>query len=383
MLFRSILFIYLISLASIGFADHVNVLSSYGSVFNDDIDREYKNIPLHQAVKKKQLKEVQRLLKEGANVNARDGYGNTALVYFIMGRGYSCEHKGVGGCGYYDYRDKFLKLLHTLLDAGADINARNKFGRTPLWYCHGPNRPGSDWSYGFLVGEAGHYDKGYSPCADMIKIFVKRSEYSFKIENDKDRKLRDWMLGVLTGIGDLETFKFLVNKKGFKISKDILSYTTSETSLKFINYLLDKIQGINIDAKSYYYRRGQWTVLSSLVSTTQHPDSLLRSNALEIIKVLLNNGADVNAKNRKGETPILSTVTWRGCSPKTAEILIQKGADLSEKKVLLAKAKKRRTNMENSAKREKKSKSKKQQYLAQSKKCNEMVKLLESIQKKS
>jgi ankyrin repeat protein len=69
--------------------------------------------PLSDAAWRVDRDGVRRLLKEGADVNARDGDGGTALLWA-------------------SYRDD-LETVDVLLRAGAQVNAANDLGATALW----------------------------------------------------------------------------------------------------------------------------------------------------------------------------------------------------------------------------------------------------------
>jgi hypothetical protein len=70
------------------------------------------DLDLHYAVRDGDLKEVRKLLDKGADVNARDKYGWTPL------------HEAAS----YGHLD----IVKLLVERGADVNARDKDGRTPL-----------------------------------------------------------------------------------------------------------------------------------------------------------------------------------------------------------------------------------------------------------
>lgn len=66
----------------------------------------------------KRLWLTELMLREGADVNLRDNYGQTALMYCAA----SCESP---------------VMIHTLVDAGAEINARDNSRRTAIFYAAG------------------------------------------------------------------------------------------------------------------------------------------------------------------------------------------------------------------------------------------------------
>lgn len=100
---------------------------------------------LNRAIHRGDISEVQKLLDEGADVNAKN-FGNTALILAIenghtdiakllIDRGANVNETG----GLYEFQPLNLAAIygHTaivklLIDRGADVNAKNKYGNTPL-----------------------------------------------------------------------------------------------------------------------------------------------------------------------------------------------------------------------------------------------------------
>ena len=71
--------------------------------------------PLHYAAMNGYVDSINVLLEAGADVDAREGFiGNTPL-------------HNAASCGHEE-------ICKTLIRAGADLNARNKYGETPYGY---------------------------------------------------------------------------------------------------------------------------------------------------------------------------------------------------------------------------------------------------------
>src|SRR3990172_580959 len=74
---------------------------------------------LHQAIRDGHLEIVQRLVTNGANINAKDNRGNAPL--------------------HIATRNRHLEIVQCLVMNGADINAQDHYGYTPLYIaaCNG------------------------------------------------------------------------------------------------------------------------------------------------------------------------------------------------------------------------------------------------------
>lgn len=71
------------------------------------------------AVKRDAQKNVKNLVAAGADVNCKDGYGNTAL-HFVVSSTYKCF------CSFNS------KMMEVLLPLGANVDELNDDGSTPL-----------------------------------------------------------------------------------------------------------------------------------------------------------------------------------------------------------------------------------------------------------
>ena len=76
-------------------------------------NKQLRNKQLLEAAESGDIYEVEKLLKQGANVNATDAIGNTVLHVAVM-------------------NEENLKVVRVLLDKGANVNAKNSDGNTAL-----------------------------------------------------------------------------------------------------------------------------------------------------------------------------------------------------------------------------------------------------------
>lgn len=84
--------------------------------------------PLHRASVARRVSNMRLLLEHGADPNARDRNGSTPLRYAVSGAG--------------DEDDQLIEAIILLLDAGADVNAKNNRGDSALSLTEHPNYEG-------------------------------------------------------------------------------------------------------------------------------------------------------------------------------------------------------------------------------------------------
>jgi ankyrin repeat protein len=217
---------------------------------------------IHEAAKKADLKEVTRLLEQGADVNAKDNTGITPLHWAVIN-----SHKAVADL---------------LIAKGADVSAKDNIGRTPL----------------HIVANE-----------DMAALLIAKNA---------DLNAKD-------GIGQTPLVAACFNKHKDVIVLLILSGAdvkaadnAGRTPLHLAHFfegtqlaelLISK--GANVNARSDDGR----TPLYQAVARDR----------LSLAELLVVNGADINVRDKYGETPLhnagVNTIAW----------LIAKGADVEAK----------------------------------------------------
>ena len=215
--------------------------------------------------------DVMRCLEKGADIHARDEYGETPLHY--------AAKYGTAG------------MVNVLLNAGADadIDARDKFGETPLHYA------ASDGT------------------AEMVNVLLNAGA-------DADIDARDengeTPLHFAASDGTAEMVNVLLNAganieaREDKFGETPLHYAASDGTAEMVNVILNA--GANIETRDEFG------------ATPLHYAA--RNNTAEMVNVLLNAGANIEARDKYGETPLHHAAT--NDTAGIVNVLLNAGADI-------------------------------------------------------
>ena len=205
--------------------------------------------PLMFAVQQDHVQCVNELIKKGADVNAEGSRGFTPLIMAVR----------------LENRSKYTELL---IDAGADVNKKDKFSRDALY--HSANKRNDTLIETFLKAGAdvnSRYADGYSP------LFI-----AVRSQPDPDNR-----------------------------------YTKKRPEqLRCVNILIQA--GADVNAKA---RNGDTPLMSAA-----------ENNFTKCIDRLIKAGADVNAVNKDGETGLIYAAAYG--SVKCIKILLEAGADVNK-----------------------------------------------------
>ena len=229
------------------------LLLSFGSQQRQSIDEEFL-----KAVENKDIPKINALLKQGANINARESInGHFALQYAI--------------------NSPDAALVKLLLDKGADVNLEDTGGTTALIDATRDDGP---------------------QYTAIVKLLIERGA---SVHADNDAAILSAALNAAP-----ETVRLLLSKGARVDAVDrerdgdtVLMQAASGVSVATVEMLL--VAGADINATN---EKGQ-TALMKAVTLDHRYDPKAR---LPIIELLLKKGADINARDRRGMTPLLQSV---------------------------------------------------------------------------
>ncbi len=243
-------------------------------------DNDSTTTPLIQAIKGGNIKSVRLLLKYNVKKEERDNKGRTPLMY---------------ACALSD------EITDELIQQGCDVNAKDNSNATPLIFAVHNQKP---TAVKFLIAAGANYNY-------VIGEYRSILTHACKCGNEE---IVDYLL---EQEADLYTEKTPV-----LISLSVFS------SLKEYPNICYKI----LSNKRYYKElsNANISVLSSVETINNHGYNLLALASVyehyDIMKLLIDNGFDINLQNDKGETPIfLATLNNKY---EAVKFLLENGADI-------------------------------------------------------
>ncbi len=259
--------------------------------------------PLIDAVKNNNLAEVQKLIKNGADINEQDPYGGTALHF-------------AADIGAVD-------IVETLIKNKADVNAKNQnYGMTPLMVASSADRA-------HIMTKKAEQEKLLNDEAKIVKLLLDHGA----LVNEKANLWGETAL--IYSMGSTPKIAMTLLQHGADVNAKNNSGVTSLYNAavagrpEMVELLIK--HGADVNAKNIY---GDTAIFGASFVPTMPKQSQAEKakrfdDAIKIVKLLIDKGASANDKNDSGVTPLMDAAV-SGAIP-VAKVLIDKGADLYAK----------------------------------------------------
>lgn len=220
------------------------------------------------------------------------------LAEWLLDHGASAKakHAGGGGTILHDACDaQCLKLAELLIARGADINAQDDFGNTPLSSsCSGNNMAGT------LV----------NPCVELLLKHGAKTEIVDK--NGYTALLTACQNNRMDAMRQLLQYGAKIDVTDPNAPRSPLQFALSRGNVEMMRLLVS--HGASLDEILY-----TWTLLRSALYAKQ----------FEVARYLLAEGQDINARDKEGQTYLMEAAI-RGWT-EAAQFLLENGADSSLK----------------------------------------------------
>ena len=270
--------------------------------------------------------QIQKLLRAGADANAADGDGTTALMHsviesdatmmtLLLKSEANVNAKNAFGSTALMYAAVNLDKTHLLVDRGADVKAKNRSGTTPMSVA--VTTFGSTPVLKLLVA------KGAQPEDRLMVAAAQKGDleairYLLSIGVSPGGADSASLFAAITARCD-ECVRLLVEKgapvTGLRLAGGgLLNETAKRAMPELSQFLLD--HGASLDAKD---REGFTLLMQAVLSMEAARDRD------RMVDWLLAKGVDPNAKNDRGDTAYL--LAARMGSPSTLPLLAEAGAE--------------------------------------------------------
>ena len=295
---------------------------------NDDDREGADNTPLHAAALSNAYAAAEVLIRNGADINAKDDDGGTplhaaavanacAVAEVLIQNGADINAKDDDGLTplYAAALSNAYAAVEVLIQNGADINAKDNNGLTPLHYAAWSNayaavevliQNGADINAKDNNGLIPLYAAAWSNAYAAVEVLI---------QNGADINAKVTLHASISPHWTAFLDKMKINNDDYRELADstLLHYAALSNAYAAVEVLIQN--GADINAKA------------QVGLTPLHYAAW--SNAYAVAEVLIQNGADINAKDNNGLIPLHAAAWSNVCE--VAEVLIRNGADINAK----------------------------------------------------
>jgi serine/threonine-protein phosphatase 6 regulatory ankyrin repeat subunit B len=309
-----------------GDLDKVQTLLEKGADVNTK--DEFGCTPLHWAARARSPEVAGLLIANGADINATAGPDNLTpfmaarklpVIELLVSKGVDINSqenlsKLHDACSAGD-----IQVVRFLIDKGADINARNSQGSTPLCVAAASNHKEV---VELLLDEGANINapgrRGYTPLGIAARCGSKETaefliEKGANIHTPDNKGMTPLDLAKEWGWTEIVELLREHGAEESEINEQTIEMAINSNNLEKVKELI--AQGADVNVRD---SRGNTPLIQAIIQ-----------RKLLFVEILVSGGADVNAKDEDGQTPLhLAVLAGR---KDIVELLIAKGADVNVK----------------------------------------------------
>jgi ankyrin repeat protein len=296
----------------------VRLLIENGADIHLGEKKPFVTTPLHKAANMGSMKMTQLLVELGADMHKLDGSGDTPfvraalrgrknIVNYYQDKGFDIQMKDKRGRSLLHLGVQWPSTVKFLLDQGLDANLPDRSQRTPLHHYMWTAGPDNIKTPKLLVehgADVNAQDRLGNTCLCEALAREKLLTAKYLVENGADVNAGKEPPIHLTK-GNIEIIALLinqgadikaVNRKGRTVIHSLVSnYSGGVDDLTTLDYYLE--QGLDINAKD---KEGLTPVFTCI-----------ESKRIDLLEALIERGADLEAVDSRGRTPLWHAVSQR------------------------------------------------------------------------